>query len=269
MIHYWLKLLEQMKWPDFADILLAAVLIYYFLIWLQGTRAMQLLRGFFVLFLIYVVSHLAGFKTIDWLLTQFSTIFIFLIVIVFQPELRRALERLGRGRFLNFLFPFHHGVDLGFIKKISSAVENISQKKWGAIIVLEKEAGLTEFLESGPRLEANLNTDLLVSIFNPESPLHDGAVIIQNNLILGARCLLPLTDNPLVDKRLGTRHRATIGISEQTDAIAISVSEQTGIISLAENGQLTRYLNKEMLEEKLIDLFTPHKKKEEPTQANV
>jgi diadenylate cyclase len=162
------------------------------------------------------------------------------------------------------LLPPKHSFDLNFIRKISQAVNTISHKRWGALIVIERTPGLTtDYLESGTRLEALLTPDLLVAIFNPLSPLHDGAIIIQGNWVLAAHCLLPLTDNPTVDKRLGTRHRAALGISEQTDALAITISEQTGIISLVENGQITRYLNKEMLEEKLLDIFSsPPKMKE-------
>lgn len=261
MTQFFLKILSEMRWHDFLDIFLAAVLIYYFLVWLQGTRAMQLLRGFFVFFIIYFVSRLCDLKTIDWLFAQFSTIFIFLIVIVFQPELRKALERIGQARFLKYLLPFHRSLDLSFIRKISDAVEIISQNKWGAIIVIERTASLREYWESGLKLEANLNPDLLVAIFNPQSPLHDGAVIIQNNLILAARCFLPLTENPGVDKSLGSRHRAVIGISEQTDAVAISISEQSSNISIADGGRLQQNLTKENFEEKLWQFFAPTKKK--------
>jgi diadenylate cyclase len=184
-----------------------------------------------------------------------------MLVILFQPELRRTLERFGRGRLLGTLgfAPAPHGSF--YVRNIVRAVEQLSENKIGALIVLEKVTGLTEYLESGVKVDAALSAELLVTIFNPKSPLHDGAVIIQGERVLAASSLLPLSESRLLDKRLGTRHRAAVGISELSDALVIVVSEKSGIISLAENGFLTRYLTKDQLEEKLFSLYRVEKVK--------
>jgi diadenylate cyclase len=178
-----------------------------------------------------------------------------MLIVIFQPELRRTLERFGRGKLLGslgFAPPSRSGL---YVRQIVRAVEQLSESRMGALIVVEKVAGLAEYLESGIRLDAALSAELLISIFNSKSPLHDGAVIIQGERILAASCLLPLSESRLLDKRLGTRHRAAIGLTEVTDALAVVVSEKSGVISLAENGYLTRFLTKDLLEEKLLSLY--------------
>ncbi|KPJ64442.1 hypothetical protein AMJ44_12805 [candidate division WOR-1 bacterium DG_54_3] len=249
------------RWIDIADILIVAILFYYILLWLRGTRAIPLIRGLILVLLIYLGGRLLGLYTINWLFDKFVAVIAIMLVILFQPELRRTLERFGRGRLLGSLgfAPVAHGSF--FVRNIVRAVEQLSENKVGALIVLERITGLTEHLESGVRLDAMLSAELLVSVFNPKSPLHDGAVVIQGDRILAASCLLPLSESRLLDKRLGTRHRAAVGISELSDALVIVVSEKSGIISLAENGFLTRYLTKDQLEERLFSLYKVEKVK--------
>jgi len=253
----------EIRWIDLIDILIVAVLIYYIFLWLQGTRAVPLIRGLILILLVYIAGRVMGLHTLNWLFEKFAAIIAVMLIILFQPELRRTLERFGRGKFLETLgfSPLPHGSV--YVRHIVRAVEQLSEDKIGALIVLEKITGLTEYLESGVRLDAVLSTELLLSIFEPKSPLHDGAVMVQGDRVLSASCLLPISDSRLLDKRLGTRHRAAVGVSELSDALVIVVSEKTGIISLAENGYLTRYLTKDLLEEKLFSIYKTEKPKAE------
>ena len=245
----------DIKWIDVLDVAIVSAIIYYVLVWLQGTRALALIRGLLVIILLYFAGKLLGLTTINWILEKLGPIIIVVIVIVFQPELRRALERLGRERILVRLGLVDTGRGSWFVRHIIRAVEQLSETKTGALIVLERNTGLSEFMESGVRLDAVVSSDLLLSIFSPKNPLHDGAVIIQGDRIAAASCLLPLSDTRLLDRRLGTRHRAAVGMSEQTDALVIVVSEKTGIVSIAQNGLLSRNFTKDMLEEKLFELY--------------
>lgn len=249
------------RWIDFVDILIVTVLLYYILKWLQGTRAVPLIRGVILILLIYLVGRIMGLYTLNWLFDKFAAVIAVMMVILFQPELRRTLERFGRGKLLGSLGFTAEPHGSFYVRSIVRAVEQLSESKIGALVIVERKAGLTEYLESGVRLDAMVSAELLVSIFNGRSPLHDGAVVIQGDRILAASCLMPLSESRLLDKRLGTRHRAAVGISELSDALAIVVSEKTGIISLAENGYLTRYLTRDQLEEKLFSLYKVEKVK--------
>lgn len=239
---------------DVVDIGIVAAFFYYFLLWLQGTRAINLIRGLIVLLLIFVGAKLMGLYTINWLFEKFAAAILVVLIIVFQPELRRALEQLGRGRILRRI-GFAPAPSSWFIRALVRGIESLADQKVGALVVLERNTGLNEYVESGTRLDAFLSPELLATIFNTKSFLHDGAVIIQGDRILAAGCLLPLSESKLLDKRLGTRHRAAVGLSEVTDAIVIVISETTGTLSIAENGYLTRFLTREMLEEKLFSLY--------------
>ncbi len=240
---------------DLLDILIVTVLIYYILLWLKGTRAVSLIRGLILILLLYVAGRFIGLQTINWIFERSAAVIFVMLVILFQPELRRTLERLGRGKLLGTVgfSSLPHGSL--YVRHIVRAVEQMAEERVGALIVIEKMTGLGEYLESGVRLDASLSSELILSIFNQKAPLHDGAVIIQGDRIVAASCLLPISESRLLDKRLGTRHRAAVGITEVSDAIVIVVSEKTGIISFAENGYLTRYLTKDMLEEKLFSLY--------------
>ena len=245
----------NIRWIDLLDILVVTVLIYYILVWLKGTRAVTLIRGLILILLIYVLSRFIGLYTINWIFERSAAVIFVMLVILFQPELRRTLERLGRGKFLGTVgfTAMPHGSL--YVRHIVRAVEQMAEERIGALIVIEKMTGLGEYLESGVRLDALLSSELILSVFNQKAPLHDGAVIIQGDRIVAASCLLPISESRLLDKRLGTRHRAAVGVTEVSDAIVIVVSEKTGIISFAENGYLTRYFTKDMLEEKLFSLY--------------
>lgn len=251
----WCNTMHNLRWAlDLVDVGIVAVLIYYGFLWLKGTRAVNLIRGIIILLVIYVSARFLGFSTINWLFDKFSAVILVVLIIVFQPELRRALEQLGRGRIFQRI-GFTASPSSWFIRAIVRGIEQLAEHKYGALIVLERNTGLNEYSESGTRLDAILSSELLVSIFCKNSDLHDGAVIIQGDRIFAASCLLPLSESKLLDKRLGTRHRAAVGLSELTDAIVIVISETTGTISIAENGYLTRFLTREMLEERLFSLY--------------
>lgn len=245
----------ELRWIDLIDIGIVAVLLYYILLWLQGTRAVSLVRGLILLLIVYVVGRVLGLYTINWLFDKFAAAIAVMLVILFQPELRRTLERFGRSRFLGALgfAPVSQGSF--YVRHIVRAVEQLADSQTGALIVIERLSGMTEYLESGVRLDALLSGELLLSIFNPKSPLHDGAVIIQGDRIMAASCLLPISESRSLDKSLGTRHRAAAGVSEISDALVVVVSEKTGIISVAENGYLAQNLTKDLLEEKLFSLY--------------
>ena len=253
--------LTDLRWLDLVDIAIVAVIVYYILYWLQGTRAFSVIRGFFLILLVYVAGRYFGLYTINWLFDRFAAIIAVMLIVLFQPELRRMLERFGRNRFVGTLglAPAPHGSY--FVRHIVRAVEQLAEEKFGALIIIERSTGLNEYLESGTKIDALVSAELLLSIFNPRAPLHDGAVIIQGERISAASCLLPISESRLLDKRLGTRHRAAVGISELSDSLTIVVSEKTSTISLAENGYLTRYLTKDMLEEKLFSLYKVEKPK--------
>lgn len=249
------------SWIDIIDVVIVAFLLYQVFVWLKGTAGMQLLRGLLIIFVIYIASQQLGLRTLNWLMERFVTVLLIVIVIVFQPELRRALERLGRGRFLSRLGIEFVPKSSAIVRQIIDAVEKCSLEKIGGLIVLERSTGLNEFIESGVKIDAPVSEELLITILTKGTPLHDGAIIIQGDRILAAGCLLPLSQSQSIDRRLGTRHRAAVGMSEQSDALVIAVSEQTGAISVSENGDLNRFLTKEQLEERLFDIYKPQEKK--------
>ncbi|MFA5880046.1 MAG: diadenylate cyclase CdaA [Candidatus Margulisiibacteriota bacterium] len=236
------------------DIFLVYILVYYFLVFIKATKSFNLIRGMFLIFVLYILSYYLHFKTVNWLLGKFSTVAILLLLIIFQPELRRILERIGRGRLFSPLLTDEMQAAV-IIKHILRAIDYFSKEKIGALIAIEISTNLSEYMESGVPLNGKITTELLINLFWPHTPTHDGAIIIREDKIIAARCLLPLTDAKIVDRRLGTRHRAAIGLSEETDALVIIVSEETGVISLAENGNLTRFLTKEALETRLFNIY--------------
>lgn len=237
--------------------ILSVALIFYWLLWvIQGTRAAQLVRGLAILIIAVVgAANLFQLQALNWLLRQALPALIIAIPVVFQPELRRALERLGHtGAWLRTPLTSHEMQTEETIDEVTRAVLQLSRLRYGALIVIERETGLQDYADRGIPLDATLTQQLLVNIFFPNSPLHDGAVIIRGNRILAAGCVLPLSEN-LLDPQLGTRHRAGLGITEESDAIAIIVSEETGHISLAVNGRLYRNLDAERLRRALRALL--------------
>jgi diadenylate cyclase len=235
------------------DILIVAILIYYLLKLLRGTRAVQMLVAIALLMLFYRGARWARLEMVEWLLTTMLPYIAITLIILFQPEIRRALSRFGRnlslGRFASHNPKASHD-------DIVMAAEYFSQNRIGALIVVERQAGLRTYIESGIPLDAKLSYDLLLSIFRPGSPLHDGAVIIEGSRVAAAGCFLPLSLNPLISKQLGTRHRAAIGVTEDSDAIVVLVSEETGSISLASGGSIETNLIPEDLSDRLTDMFS-------------
>lgn len=242
-----LTLLERFEWTSIVDILLVALIFYWFLTLIQGTQAVNLMRGMLILGVLAVVlTSFVRLTALSWLVEKSLPALLVTIPVIFQPEVRRALERLGRTTGL-FVRPAQtHKINQN-IRIVTTAAHQLSQFRHGALIVLERETGLNDYIETGVRLGATLNCELLRTIFYPSTPLHDGAVIIQQDRITAAGCLLPLSRATDYDYQLGTRHRAALGISEVTDAITVIVSEETGIISVAYNGRLIRRLDEQRL----------------------
>ena len=249
-------LIENFKLVYLLDLALVGLVVYKLISLIRGTRAVELIKGILVLVLAGALTNWLELRFISWLLEQIRAILIVALPVVFQPELRRALEQLGRGKFFTKPVMLLKEEDLNrLIGELVKGAQVISKNKMGALIVIEKGSGLTEYIEKGIQLDARFSSELLINLFIPKSPLHDGAIIIRGDRIMSASSLLPLTDNPDLSQELGTRHRAGLGITEISDAVAIVVSEETGFISTALDGKLTRYLDetalKEILEKEL------------------
>lgn len=248
-------IISTISFLDIIDIVIVAYFLYKLYIMISGTRAVALLKGLVVLLVATLVSKWLGLNVINWLLQKTMTVVLVALPVVFQPELRRALEQLGRGRF------FHNRAQLNAEEKetlfdeLARTVTDLSKNKIGALMVIERETGLNDYIETGIKVDGLVSSEFLINIFIPNTPLHDGAVIIRGNRVQAAGCLLPLSDDRSLNKELGTRHRAAIGITEQTDAVVIVISEETGIISLARGGRLHRYMDAEKLKEQLAPLF--------------
>ncbi len=253
------------------DVLVVSVIIYYLLLWFKSTRALQLIIGLvviaLVLYLVKVLSQAFGFALLSWLLTNLLSLVAIslpvVLAVLFQPELRRFLGRIGTRKTL-FGTAFHL-MEYAYLKdesieKIGRSIEIISRKGVGGLIVIERETSLSPFLESGVHIGSEISTELMVTIFTPPSLLHDGAIVIKNDQILSARVILPLTENLYISKNFGTRHRAGIGITEETDAISIIVSEQDSRISLAVSGRITSNLTLSELNEMLTIMCKSRKK---------
>ncbi len=245
------------RWPQVSvisviDVLLVAVLIYEFLVLVRGTRAAPMLVGVAVLALAFYVARVGDLKTVNWLVNTLLPYAIFALIVVFQGEIRQALAKLGRKLTFARLSP---AAASEAYDDIVLAVNLFSQNQTGALIVIEREIGLRTYVESGVPLDALLSYDLLATIFRPSAPLHDGAAVIRGDRIVAAACFLPLSMNPVLSTQLGTRHRAGIGVTEETDAIAVIVSEETGSISLAVGGAIERELGVEELRQRLSELL--------------
>lgn len=239
---------------DAIDIVLVSLVIYWLLKVTSKTRAVQVMRGVVIVLALYAICSLLNIEAMKWLLNYIISAGVIAIVVLFQPELRAALERLGRGRIFS-------GDEL--VEDVQKSVDNLhralltlSKSRTGALVVIEQSTGLNDVIESGTPLSALITQPLLENIFFPNTPLHDGAVIIRGLRIAAAGCFLPLSANAGLDRELGTRHRAALGVSEVSDCVVLVVSEETGVISCARNGELTRYINSKQLSDLLYEIFT-------------
>jgi diadenylate cyclase len=243
-------------WPHLTiiaviDILLVATIIYEFLALIRGTRAALILIGLAIVALAFYVSRIGELVTLNWLISRALPYAVFALIVIFVPEIRQALARLGR----RITFARSSSAEADAYDDIALAANLFSQNQTGALIVIQREIGLRTYIESGVALDAKLSYDLLATLFRPSAPLHDGAVIIQGDRVAAAACFLPLSMNPVLSTQLGTRHRAAIGITEETDAISIVVSEETGSIGLAVGGSIERDLTVEQLRERMSSLL--------------
>jgi diadenylate cyclase len=241
-----------MNWITIVDILIAAFVIYQALVFIQGRRAMHMVVGVAIAVLFFYFSRWTRLDTVSWLLSTILPYFVFLLIIVFQAEIRRALAHFGQTAVPAGISRMNRTESM---EEIILAVEKLAANKTGGLIVIERNIGLKTYVESGVALDAVLSYDLLVTIFNHDLPLHDGAVIVQNNRIAAAACFLPLTVKPRLSKDLGTRHRAAIGITEETDALAIIVSEETGSLAFAHDGRIERGLGLDELRAKVREAY--------------
>jgi len=243
---------------EVIDIVVVAFVIYKILMLIKGTRAVQLIKGIMVLLIASNISDWLNLYTIKWILDKtWGTIFVALAVI-FQPELRRALEQLGRGQFfVRTAQNLGAGDMLRLIDEVTRCIVVSSRSRTGTLIILERETGINDYIETGIKIDGVVSAEFLINIFIPQTPLHDGAVVIRGNRVIAAGCFLPLSDNPYLDSSLGTRHRAALGITEISDAVALIVSEETGTISVAFEGKLLRYLDEKALRDRLQELLIP------------
>lgn len=248
--------MTALSWPHISvtsivDVVLVAILIYQFLVLVRGTRAAPMLVGVAVLALGFYLARVGELRTLNWLLSTLLPYVVFALIVVFQSEIRHALANLGSR--VSLMRSSSSAADV--YDDIVLAANLFSQNQTGALIVIEREIGLRTYIESGVALDARLSYDLLATVFRPSAPLHDGAVIVQRDRIAAAACFLPLSMNPVLSTQLGTRHRAAIGITEETDAVAVIISEETGTVSLAVAGNIERELTVERLRERLGTLL--------------
>ncbi|MCP1146417.1 diadenylate cyclase CdaA [Lysinibacillus endophyticus] len=240
---------------SFLDVLLVWYVIYKLLTLIKGTKAVQLLKGLFVIIFARFATVIFGLDTLGWLLQEVIDWGFLAIIIIFTPEIRRALEQLGRGKIFQRSTGQLEDEQTRLIEAMKKAVSYMAKRRIGALISLEKETGLNEYIETGIKLNAEITSELLINIFIPNTPLHDGAVIVQKDKISAAACYLPLSESTFISKELGTRHRAAVGLSEVTDAVTIVVSEETGAVSLTKNGNLHRNLTIDEFEAQLRKMW--------------
>ncbi|MDR0840220.1 MAG: diadenylate cyclase CdaA [Christensenellaceae bacterium] len=248
--------LAQTQITDYIDILIIAFLLYKLIVLTKETRAYQLLKGIGMLFIAAIVSGVAQLPTLSWLLNSLLSSGIIVGVVLFQPEIRRALEHIGRSdmfskdMFGNLLAESHH-----LVSEMHQAISSLSRRRVGALIVIERRTGLGDFVNTGTRIEGRISAPLIENIFEPNTPLHDGAVVIRDGSIVAAACFLPLAEDLNVARELGTRHRAALGVSTVSDSITIVISEETGVVSMARDGKLIRYIDDRALRALLESIF--------------
>jgi uncharacterized protein (TIGR00159 family) len=255
---------EDFSWVQVLDILIVALIIYQLLQFIRGTHAVQIAVGTILLVVFYWVSQLMNLETVNWLLRTFLPYVVFGLIVIFQAEIRKGLAHLGKTPLLG---AFSKERPEETVDEIVLAATTLASQRIGAIVVMEREMGLRSYIETGIGLDALLTYDLLISIFNPRTPLHDGAVIVQGNRIAAAACFLPLTVNPALSRTLGSRHRAAIGITEDTDAVAVVVSEETGVISLVSGGRIRREYDGPTLKDALLEALDIEEAPVEETSA--
>ena len=240
------------RWQDILDILVVAFVIYQLISIIRGTRSVQMVLGLGILFVVYFVAKIFELSTLMWMMQTFLSSILLIVIIVFQQDIRRALTQVGKS-------PFQKAKDVADkdLDEIIRSVFYLSKRRIGALIVIERETGLQDYVESGFDLDARLTKELLISIFMPVSPLHDGGVVVHKGRIQSAGCILPLTQNPYINKKYGTRHRAAIGISEETDAVVLVVSEETQEVSVVRHGALTTVSDEISLSNSLRAIFIP------------
>lgn len=242
--------IRYFKLSDLIDILVVSFVIYRILLLIHGTRALQMAGGLIFLVFLYFISEIFQLLTLNWILHTFLSSILLLVIIIFQDDIRKALAQIGRAPFTRIQVQYSYGIE-----EVVKAVSQMVEKKIGALIVFEREISLKDYLEGATIMDAKISEELLISIFNPKSPLHDGAVIISEGKIKAAGVVLPLSTNPDIAKDLGTRHRAAIGITEITDAVAVIVSEEKGQISIAVGGKITRDITPATLRKMLSQLL--------------
>jgi diadenylate cyclase len=258
-------LVSERWYLDLIDIVIVAFLFYKLFMFVKGTRAAQMFAGLLLLVVASLVAQWFQLDALNWIMTSLKTVWVVAFVIIFQPELRRALTLIGQNRLFG---PFIRVEDFGVLGEILKAVEMMSESRTGCLIAVEREVGLRHYEETGTPLNAKVTYELLVTLFTPYSPLHDGAVIVRGNEAVSAGCILPLSQNPHLPQDLGTRHLAAVGLSEETDAVVIVVSEETGAISIASYGTLKRKLDKGSLRSELSTLLV-RKSPEQPKTGTV
>lgn len=245
--------IKQLGWRDIIDIAIVAAVLYSLLLIIRGTKAAKMLLGLLVLLVASIVSRHLHLYTLDWLLQGFWAYIVIALIVIFQPEIRRALAKMGEAPLLR---AFASAEELRSLEEIVKAAVSLAERKTGALLVIERETDLKDFVELGTSLDARVSRELLMAVFHPGSPIHDGAVVIRGNRIIAAGCFLPMAFSPAVSRTLGTRHRAALGLTEETDAVVVVVSEETGGISMTLNGKLETRLDMGALRDKLTELFT-------------
>ncbi len=261
-MEYFKELFINVRIRDIIDMAIVAFAFYKAYTLIKETRAEQLVKGIVVLLVATKASEWLKLYTTNWILEKTMTVGVIALLIVFQPELRRGLEYIGRSKFLSKSFIEIEEENISeIIEELIEAAASLSRQKIGALIVFEKDTGLNEVIETGTDINGKVSSGLLINIFIPNTPLHDGAVIVKENIIKAAGCLLPLTENPSLSKDLGTRHRAALGMTERSDSMALVVSEETGAISVANNGKLSRYIDVKTLRKLLEEFYEQNNKK--------
>lgn len=255
MENFFENIISSVGITDILDIAIVAFLVYKVLGFIRETRAEQLAKGLVVLVVVTLMSDVLQFHTLHWILSGLMTVGLLALIVIFQPELRRGLEHIGRSKIANVVGDMDKDAATKMVCEMVDAIESMSASRTGALMVFERETSLNDIVETGTIIDAAVSAEMIGNIFYEGAPLHDGAMIVRGNRLYAAGCVLPLTQNKQLGKELGTRHRAGIGITENSDAITVIVSEETGVISMAQNGNLTRFLEGKRIEKILLNMY--------------